>query len=172
MFSAVCAWHGIGTDGLRLMRIAAAFVFATAFVTVAATGCRRQDEEERRANERAEHIAQETTITSGELGSAGGGAGEGKVDDELREQAASLAAFRREQLETKARVQKELDAIDASHGSQARRAALKKDLDAIDRSTQADWPGLRQRIDRDVSPAPRVVPRSERFAAEPPPEAP
>ncbi|HEY8077176.1 MAG TPA: hypothetical protein VIF62_23780, partial [Labilithrix sp.] len=164
-FSAIFAWHVIGTERVRLMRNRVVFVlaFATTFGGVAATGCRRDDDQQRRANERAEHIAQETTITSGEL-TRDGGAEREAVDDELREQASSLAAFRREQLATKTHVQKELDALDRK-GASPRRAMLRKDLEAIDRATEADWPSLRQRIEKDVNPAPAVVPRSERLGA-------
>ncbi len=167
VFPADFVWHGNGSERRWLMRAGVAFALAIPFIAVAATGCRRDDEEQRRANERAEHIAQETTITSGELTRDSADAA---VDDELREQAASLAAFRREQLATKARVQKELEALDGAKSRSPRRATRKSDLDAIDRATEQDWPALRQRIEKDVNPAPRVVPRSERLGAQPPME--
>jgi hypothetical protein len=173
------------------MRVQALF-FLSAFACVATLqpGCRRQrerdddrhDDATRTANERAERIAQDTTITGGELTRTEAGAD--TMDDALRTEAAALAAFRREQSDAKGVVQEEIDRIDEqlatlrqvvteqrggsrkdaarAHTLAGRRELLRKDMDAIDRATETDWPALRHRIARDVAPTPSAEPRSER----------
>lgn len=170
-------WHRIGKKKIGLMRSKVA-VLAALSLLVLASGCRRREAEER-ANAQAEHIAQETTLTSGEIERDEG------TDETLRKRAEDLAAFRRDQIEIQGQLQKDIDHIDAevaslrsaieargpaaSHDDSARlhallgrRELLKQDLDAMDRSTADDWPRLKSRISHDLAPPMSVEPRSDR----------
>jgi hypothetical protein len=122
-----------------------------------AFGCRKPDRE-RQATAHTERIAQETTITSGDLS-----ANDAADDEALRDRAEALAAFRREQLDMRRTLQRRIDRLDdevaAKHPEQpekvtaltARRQLLKADMDSLDRSTEDDWPALETKIDRDIS---------------------
>lgn len=126
----------------------ALIVAGTLVAALAAVGCGRGSEASREATAEAEQRAQETTITGGAI----------EVDERvLRERAASLAAFRREQNEYRAKLQAELDALDdvaaAAPGDpavDARREGLKRHLDALERATEPTWATLRSAIDRDL----------------------
>jgi hypothetical protein len=135
-------------------RCAAVGLALLAGTALGAGGCRTRDRREAgaRATAEAEAKAQEVTTTSAafELPPAALDAG-----DE------ALATLRDEQSEYRAKLEAELDAIDArlrsvpakrraADPSFRRRAALKKHLDALDRSTAQDWPALKAKIDRDL----------------------
>jgi hypothetical protein len=166
------------------MRTTATLAVVLASLVVAA-GCRRRDADER-ANQQAEHIAQETTITSGELDR-----GRDETDESLRKRADDLVAFRRDQIDFQDRLKKDIDAIDGQVATLraaieargpsdsrddtvrmrtllARRELLKGDLEAIERSTEADWPAVKTRIGHDLQPAIPIEPRSDRPAGQQP----
>jgi hypothetical protein len=139
---------------------------------IGAAGCHRADQKkEERANAEAERIAQETTLTSGDVSRPE--ASSSRDEQALENRARDLAAFRRDQVDFQGRLQFHLDAIDDQvaslrqaieargpsgsdpdasrvHELLARRELLRHDLDAIDRATEADWAPLKARITHDL----------------------
>ncbi len=137
------------------MRTPIALSIQAVCLVAVATGCRRRDDEQARANAQAERIAQESTVTSGTLDRVDG------FDETLRSRAEGLAAFRREELDYRRKLEDEIDALDRRASletdgarkitSVARRDVLVKDIDAVERSTQQDWPSVKAGLDRDLS---------------------
>jgi len=135
------------------VQFAKTFVAVSVVVTAFSCSACRKSSQETRATEEAELRASETTITSGEVGD----------DDALREQAATIAGTRNDQLAYRAKLRDAIDELDAKRrqakrrGSvhvkvvEARRDVLKHHLDALERTTDTEWGSLKAKIDRDLA---------------------
>ncbi|MDB4934128.1 MAG: hypothetical protein JWP87_1100 [Labilithrix sp.] len=155
----------------------------------AVMGCRDDAEAKRRASERAtaeaEQMAQaqETSLTSASIETKADA--QTSADDAMRARGEMIAAFRLEQSDYRARLQRALDQLDqalvrsrkASRGDarvtelRARRDLLKSDLDAVGRATEPDWATLRTKVERDLEsgrPGAQILPRTDRTPGEAP----
>lgn len=169
-------------------------------VGAADAACKKSYESERReaaeATAKAEkeaREAQQVTITSGTYEPNAEEKANEAEDEALRQQAEAIATLRREQLDYRGRLQKEIDELDRTiadvrqtiegtngkkstakdeakaSGLLKRRELLRSDIDAIDRSTSDDWPATKGRIDKDLKVVPEPTPRSDRPWGEPKP---
>lgn len=175
---------------MRSKLLAVALVACSAGWGALAAGCHRTTEADRRASEAAtataEDIAQEASLTSASLETEDKQAARVRADEAARADGETEAAFRLEQSDYRARLQRALDLLDKdiahpratstrretrARELRARRELLKTDLQLLNRSTEQDWATLRTKVERDLEkgrPGTQLVPRSDHTTGEAP----